>query len=265
MTRRKKASQIAPRLFAVLLSFALACGFCLGQPREIRVAAAADLNFAMRELAQQFERQSGCTVNVSYGSSGNFFSQVQSGAPFDVFLSADVAYPQKLHAAGLTQGGVYEYAVGRLVLWAPVNSEINPDAQHWDALLDPRVAKIAIANPLHAPYGSAAVAALKSAGLYDRVKNKLVYGESISQAAQFVQSGNAQAGILALSLTLAPSMHAGKSWELPQDLYPPLRQGAAILKNAQNTGDARRFLDFLRSAEARQTLQKFGFSPPAPG
>ena len=263
MTRQKQALQIVPRLFALLLGFALAGGLCLGQPREIRVAAAADLNFAMRELAQQFEKQSGCSVSVSYGSSGNFFSQLQNGAPFDIFLSADVAYPQKLRAAELTQGDMYEYAVGRLVLWAPANSEVSPDAQHWDALVDPRVTKIAIANPEHAPYGRAAVAALKSAGIYDRIKSKLVYGENISQAAQFVQSGNAQAGILALSLTLAPSMHGGKSWEIPRDLYPPIRQGAAILNKARNPEDARRFLDFLKSAEARETLRAFGFSPPA--
>jgi molybdate transport system substrate-binding protein len=249
-------------LSALLLGLATTCSVSFGQGREIRVAAAADLSFAMRDLAVQFEQQSGCKVSLSYGSSGNFFSQIQNGAPFDVFLSADLEYADRLAKAGLTLDNVYEYAVGRLVLWVPANAGFDPAAQHWSTLLAPSVSKIAIANPEHAPYGRAAVAALKKAGIYDRLREKLVYGENISQAAQFVQSGNAQAGLLALSLTLAPSMQSGKSWEVPQDLYPPIRQGAAILKDAKNPEQARRFLVFLRSADARATLRKFGFSAP---
>lgn len=250
-------------LSALLLGLAWACGTSLGQSREIRVAAASDLSLAMHELAPQFEQQTGCRVNVSYGSSGNFFSQLQNGAPFDLFLSADVLYPKRLEAAGLTQGEIHEYAVGRLVLWTPANASVNPASLRWNALLDPRVEKIAVANPAHAPYGLAAMAALKRAGIYDRVKTKLVFGENISQAAQFVQSGNAQAGILALSLTLAPSMRGGNRWEIPREFHPPIRQGAVILKSARNAGDARRFLEFLESAAARETLRRFGFSPPA--
>ncbi len=253
---------LAIRLFALLLGYAAPAGLCFGQPCEIRVAAASDLSFVMPELASQFERQSGCALRVSYGSSGNFLSQLRNGAPFDVFFSADLEYPKRLEAAGLTEGRVYEYAVGRLALWAPANASVNPASEHWNALLDPVVAKIALANPDHAPYGRAAIAALKKAGVYERVRTKLVFGENISQAAQFVQSGNAQLGILALSLTRAPAMRQGKSWEIPPEFYPLIRQGAAILKGARNAGGARRLLEFLQSAGVREILQRFGFSPP---
>src|SRR6266436_6268417 len=164
---------------------------------DIRVAAAADLQFAMQDVAAQFERQTGTKVDVTYGSSGNFFSQMQNGAPFDLFFSADIDYPRKLEAAGLAETGtLYEYAVGRIVIWMPPDSNVDVAKQGWNALLDAQVKKIAIANPEHAPYGRAAVAALREAGIYESVKAKLVYGENISQAAQFVQSGNAQAGII---------------------------------------------------------------------
>src|SRR5262249_31140934 len=166
-------------------------------------------------------------------SSGNFFSQIQNGAPFDLFFSADVDYPKKLRAAGLADDGVYEYATGRMVLWAPANSKIDVASEGWKALLDRSVEKIAIANPQHAPYGRAAVSALQKAGIYDQVKQKLVYGENVAQAAQFVQSGNAQAGILALSLALAPGMRGGKRWVIPSELCP-IRQGAIVLRNGKN-------------------------------
>src|SRR6266446_472315 len=168
--------------------FLVLCG-ARGQGSEIRIAAAADLNSAMEELSEQFEKQAGTKVNVTYGSSGNFFSQMQNGAPFDLFFSADIEYPQKLEAAGLAEPGtLYEYAVGRIVIWMPPDSNVDVAKQGWNALLDAQVKKIAIANPEHAPYGRAAVAALREAGIYESVKAKLVYGENISQAAQFVQS-----------------------------------------------------------------------------
>src|SRR5262249_42388895 len=154
--------------------------------------------FAMDDLSAQYHKQAGANLEVTYGSSGNFFSQIQNGAPFDLFFSADIEYPRKLEAAGLGEPGtLYHYAVGRLVIWAPANSKLDTAGQGWKALLDPSVQKIAIANPEHAPYGRAAVAALRRAGIYQQVAGKLVFGENISQAAQFVQSGNAQAGIVA--------------------------------------------------------------------
>src|ERR1700731_2148588 len=191
----------------------------------VKVAAAADLKFAMAELASQFEKQSGAKLDITYGSSGNFLTQIQNGAPFDLFFSADSEYPKKLEAAGLTEPGTLrEYAVGHMVIWTSRDSGIDAAKAGWQALLDQRVKKIAIANPEHAPYGRAALAALKKAGIYERVKDKLVYGENISQAAEFVQSGNAQEGLVALSLALSPTMRNGSRWEIPVDSYPPIKQ-----------------------------------------
>ena len=234
------------------------------QGAEIRVAAAADLKFAMDELAKQFEKQTGTKVNVTYGSSGNFLAQIENGAPFDIFFSADMDYPRRLQAAGLAEPGTLcEYAIGRIVIWTPADASVDVAKEKWAALLKPDVRKIAIANPVHAPYGRAAVAALESAGIYDQVKSKLVYGENISQAAQFVQSGNAQAGIIALSLAISPGMNAGKSWEIPSEMYLAIEQGAVLLTNGKNKDLARRFLDLTKSAAGLAVLEKFGFAAPA--
>jgi molybdate transport system substrate-binding protein len=234
------------------------------QQQEIRVAAAADLKFAMDALAAQYEQQSSVKLAITFGSSGNFFSQIQNGAPFDLFFSADMDYPCRLEAAGLADpGATYRYAVGRIVIWMPGNSPVDVAEKEWDALLDARVQKIAIANPEHAPYGRAAVAALHKAGVYEQVATKLVYGENISQTAQFVQSGNAQAGIVALSLAISPAMKDGKSWEIPADMYPPLEQGAIVLNNAANKGAARAFLDFVKGEAGQATLARYGFRVPA--
>ena len=231
---------------------------------EIRIAAAADLKFALDELGNQCERQTGNKINVSYGSSGNFFSQIQNGAPFDLFLSADIEYPQKLEAAGLVEPGTfYEYAVGRIVIWMPAAAGADLPKLAWKALLEPGVEKIAVANPEHAPYGRAAIAALRKAGIYEQVSSRLVYGENISQAAQFVVSGSAQAGIVALSLAVSPPMRGGKRWEIPADMHPPINQGAVILKGSRNKEEARNFLAFLKSEAGIKTLESYGFAPPA--
>jgi molybdate transport system substrate-binding protein len=235
------------------------------QDKGLRIAAASDLKFAMSVLATQYENQTGTKLDVTYGSSGNFFSQIQNGAPFDIFFSADIDYPKKLEAAGLTvPGTLHEYAVGHIVIWMPPEMQISLATQGWNALLDPRVTKIAIAKPEHAPYGRAAVAALKKAGIYDRVAAKFVYGENISQTAQFVQSGNAQAGIVALSLAISPAMKDGKRWDIPADLYPPIEQGVAVLKNAANQTAARAFLEFIKTGTARTILAQYGFAFPEP-
>jgi len=229
--------------------------------QEVRVAAAADLKFAMQDVATQFEKQSGTKLDVTYGSSGNFFSQLQNGAPFDVFFSADIDYPRKLEAAGLAEPGtLYEYAIGRIAIWTPADAKVDVTRLGWKTLLDPSVQKIAIANPEHAPYGRAAVAALQKAGIYEQVKAKLVYGENISQAAQFVQSGNAQAGIVAMSLAVSPGMKDGKRWEIPADMHPPIEQAAIVLKDAKNKDAARAFLEFVKSETGRATLAKYGFT-----
>jgi molybdate transport system substrate-binding protein len=233
--------------------------------QEVRVAAAADLKFAMAQLAEQFEKETGTIVNVTYGSSGNFFSQIQNGAPFDLFFSADVEYAKELEVAGFAEPGtLYTYAVGRIVIWMPAGTKVDVAKEGWNSLLDASVQKIAIANPQHAPYGRAAVAALQKAGIYEQVKSKLVYGENISQAAQFVQSGNAQAGIIARSLAVSPGMSDGKAWEIPADMHPPIEQAAILLNGAKSKKEARAFLEFVKSAAGQRVLVKYGFAvPPA--
>ncbi len=253
-------------MFTVAAFLCTACPSVKAQSREIRVAAAADLKFAMSELATQFEKQSGTKVDVTYGSSGNFFSQIQNGAPFDLFFSADIEYPQKLTAAALAESEtLYKYAVGRIVIWAPAESKLEVTKRGWNALLDPSVQKIAIANPEHAPYGRAAVAALQKARIYEQVKPRLVYGENISQAAQFVQSGNAQAGIVAMSLAMSPAMKDGEYWVIPAYMHPAIEQGVVLLKEAGNKDAARAFLGYVQSVAGRAVLEKLGFAVPASG
>jgi molybdate transport system substrate-binding protein len=261
------AGRISPRVLprgAALVFLLFAAAGSPTQEPKIRIAAAADLKFAMDELTARYERQTGDKIAVTYGSSGNFYSQIQNGAPFDLFFSADIDYPRKLEATGAAApGSLYCYAVGRLVIWTATASKLDVAGQGWYALVDPRVQKIAIANPEHAPYGRAAVAALRKAGIYDRVAPKLVYGENISQAAQFVQSGNAQAGILAESLAVSPPMKDGMRWEIPADMHPAIEQAAIVLKDAKNKGAARAFLDFVKSGTGRATLAKYGFTFPS--
>jgi molybdate transport system substrate-binding protein len=234
------------------------------QPQPaLRIAAAADLQFALKDIAQQYEHQTGRKIEITFGSSGNFFSQMQNGAPFDVFFSADIEYPTRLQRANLTEpNSLLKYAVGRIVVWIPADSKINLIEQKWNALLDPSVQKIAIANPEHAPYGRAAVEALKRAGIYEKVQPKLVYGENISQAAQFVQSGNAQAGIIALSLAISPAMKTGQRWGVPVDQYAPIEQAAVIMKSARDKEAAHDFLAFVSSDAGQRTLGSYGFELP---
>ena len=233
------------------------------QEQKIRVAAAADVKFAMEELAAQFESATGIKVDITTGSSGSFFAQIQSGAPFDLFFSADMQYPQRLVATGFAEPGtLFEYAQGRIVIWTPPDSSVDVTKRGWSALLDSRVQKIAIADPEVAPYGRAAVSALKKAGLFEQMKTKLVYGENVSQAAQFVQSGNAQAGIVPHCLALSPGMKNGKVWEIPADLHPPIEQGAVVLKNAKDKTAALTFLNFVRNSQGKRTLEQHGFTVP---
>jgi molybdate transport system substrate-binding protein len=253
-------------LKCALVCLALSLYGARAQGQEITVAAAADLKFAMAELAANFEKQTGNKVNVTYGSSGNFFSQIQNGAPFDLFFSADVDYAKRLEAGGQAEPGtLYNYAVGRIVIWMPPDVKVDVNAQGMNALLDSAIQKIAIANPAHAPYGRAAVAALKKAGIYEKVEPKLVYGDNISQTAQFVQSGNTQAGIIALSLAISPAMKdSGKMWQIPAELHLPIEQAVIVLKSAKNKDAARALLEFVKSKEGQATLDKFGFVVPKP-
>lgn len=250
--------------FAIFVFALFSCRAAHAQ--EIRVAAAADLKFALDELGAQYEKQSGKKIAAIYGSSGNFFAQIQNGAPFDLFLSADIEYPQKLESAGLAEPGtLYEYAVGRIVIWMPPDSRVDLAKLGWKALSEPGVDRIAIANPEHAPYGRAALAALHKAGIYEQVRRRLVYGENIAQAAQFVASGSAQAGILALSLAVSPPMRDGKRWDIPEEMHPPVEQAAIILKGTKDKDGARTFLAFLKSEVGRTVLESYGFKRPPSG
>jgi molybdate transport system substrate-binding protein len=250
---------------AVLLVGALVylCNPVSARGGEIKIAAASDLTFAFKDVAAQFEKQTGDSIKLTYGSSGNFFAQIQNGAPFDLFFSADVGYPRKLEAAGLTEPGtIYEYASGKLVMWVPNASKLDL-SRGLATLLDPGIRKIAIANPLHAPYGVAAVAAMRHAGVYDNVDSKLVLGENISQTAQFVQSGNADVGLLALSLAVAPAMKdKGRFVEIPSTDYPPIIQAAVILKSSRNKELANQFLKFLKHPETVALMARYGFAIP---
>jgi molybdate transport system substrate-binding protein len=248
------------RKFALLLLF---CASAAAQ--EITVAAAADLSTALPEIAAQYKMQTGHDIKLTFGSSGTLTAQIENGAPFDVFFSADEDYPKQLIAEGLAdKDTLYRYAVGRLVLWVPDGTSVNVSKLGVQALLDPSIKKIAIANPQHAPYGRAAEAALKHFGIYDQIAAKLVLGENVSQAAQFVESGNAQAGLIAFSHALAPAMKGkGQYWAVPVDAYPALNQAAVVLSRSKQPAAARKFLEFLRTPEANALLKAYGFSTSA--
>lgn len=247
---------------------ALACLLllnCVCVAQKLTIAAASDLQVAMPELVGAYEKKTGKKVRVVYGSSGNFFAQIQNGAPFDIFFSADMDYPKRLEAAGLTRPRtLYVYATGRIVVWVPNDSPLDLEREGPKALLSPEVKRIAIANPAHAPYGRAAKAALAKAGLLELLQGKLILGENVSQAMQFVHTGNAQAGILALSLALSPAMKAqGRYWLVPQELYPRLDQAAVILSGAMNPAAAVEFLTFLKGDTEQAVMKRFGFIPPS--
>ena len=238
--------------------------------QQITVAAAADLNYALKDLGATYEHKTGAKVRFSFGASGTLYSQIQNGAPFDLFFSADSEYPKKLAAAGLMDGGsLTTYATGHLVVWHPMiiqRSDYRPQPAESLAglLLSPAVKRIAIANPEHAPYGRAAMAMLEHYGLKEKVTSKLVMGENISQAVQFVQSGNAQVGIVAESLVKSPTMKGSRPYDMvPQESYPEIRQVAGIVTASKQKKAAQAFLDFVRSPEAAPVLERYGLGVPA--
>lgn len=236
------------------------CGTAAAQ--DLLVAAASDLQFAFPDVASRFQKETGHAVKFTFGSSGNFFSQIQNGAPFDLFFSADIDYPTQLQSAGLTApGSLRRYATGKIVLWVSKQSTVDLK-NGLRALLDPSIRKISIANPEHAPYGRAAVAALRHEKLYEQMRAKLVLGENISQAAQFVQSANADAGILALSLAVtAPLKDSGRYYEIPASFYPAIDQGVVILKSSKQRELAEEFVTFLKRPEIVVLLQTYGLNP----
>lgn len=226
---------------------------------EVLVAAAADLRFAMDSLVAIFSRENpDVGIKVTYGSSGNFFEQIKNGAPFDLFFSADVGYPEQLKAQNKTLSIVHLYGTGQLVLWSKT---IDPAREKMNTLLSPAVHHIAIANPAHAPYGKRAEESLHYYKLYDKIRDKLVIGENIAQTAQYAQTGAAEVGIIALSLALSPTMQqtGGKYWLIPAAAHQPLSQGFVLLQHSKDNIAAGKFALFCQSKEAKTTLKNFGF------
>jgi molybdate transport system substrate-binding protein len=226
------------------------------------VAAAADLRFALDEIAAQFARETGKAVRIVYGSSGNFRRQIAEGGPYELFLSADEAFVLALAREGFLLDDGVPYAVGRLALVIPEGSPLQPDPTLRDlaaAVADGRVKRFAIANPEHAPYGRAAQEALAAAGAWEGLRGRLVLGENVAQAAQFAVSGSAQGGLVALSLALAPAaLRGARHVAIPESMHRPLRQRMALTKRA--TATARAFFGYLQAPAARAILQRYGFA-----
>ena len=252
-------------VLSVVLCFMSGLPLCAGESNgvgQITVAAAADLKFALDDIVLEFQKQHpGAKIITAYGSSGSLFTQIENGAPFDLFLSADIDYPRRLiDRQEAVADSLFSYATGRIVVWVPKDSPIDVGKLGVQALLAPSVHKIAIANPEHAPYGRAAVAALKNLGVYDKVADKLVFGENIAQAAQFVESKAADIGLIALSLAASPTMKdEGRYWEVPLDAYPRLEQGGVILATSKRPGLAREFRAAITGPQGRETLRRYGF------
>ena len=232
---------------------------------QLRIAAASDLKFALEDVVAAFNRiHPHAKVTVTPGSSGTFFAQLSNKAPFDLFLSADLEYAQRLVEQGHgSSGSAFPYARGYIVLWTLKDSPRKVDRGGFELLRGKEVKAIAIANPQTAPYGRAAVAALKSLGVYEAVEPKLVYGENVAQTAQMVESGAADVGIIALSLALSPALRdKGKLWQVPENAYPPIIQGGVILSWAEDAALAGDFRDFLLSGQGTSILREFGFDAP---
>jgi molybdate transport system substrate-binding protein len=228
---------------------------------KVFIAAASDLKFALDAIVEKFERNhQDLQLEVTYGSSGKLYEQITHSAPFDLFFSADISYPQQLRAKGLSLSKVYSYGTGRIVLWS---NKVDPSIKKMNLLLDPEIRKIAIANPTHAPYGKRAEEALKHYGLYSKVSAKLVFGENISQTAQFITTGAADIGIIALSLAMSPAMKElhGMYYLIPEDSHQPLVQGFVVLTHAKENKGAAAFRDYVLTQEVRDMLSDFGFAP----
>ena len=229
---------------------------------SLTIAVAANVQFAFQDLQAAFTRETGIDVQTIIGSSGKITAQVRSGAPFDVFLSADIDYPRTLHREGLASNAPIVYAYGTLVLWTMSDLDLTPGLK---VLTDPKVSKVAIANPKLAPYGRAALQALTQYRIADAVQAKAVFGENVSQVNQYVYSQNVTAGFTAKSVVLSPAMRGKGHWiEVPPDTYQPIAQGVVILKHGTDNAetDCQRFIQFLASAAARKVLSDYGYGLP---
>lgn len=242
-----------------LVAFIFAVFSIAANAEKITVAAAADLKFALDEISVLYKKNNpNDEVIVIYGSSGKFYTQIQQGAPYDMFFSADIAYPKALLKDGFASSQVKPYALGRIVLWS---TTMDASQMTMASLADPKITRVAIANPKHAPYGKRAEEALRAAKIWDQTEGKLVFGENIAQTAQFIQTGNAQVGIVALSLVLNPELaNKGGYWLIPESLHEPLEQGFVITKRAADNLAAKRFSDYMSSPMSRQIMSKYGFA-----
>jgi molybdate transport system substrate-binding protein len=234
-------------------------------PKPLLIAAASDLKFALDEVLTEFRKQHPeHDPKTTYGSSGTLFAQIENGGPYDLFLSADAKFPQRLIDGGKAEkDSLFVYAIGQIVVWARKGASVDPEKAGEKALIDPSVRKIAIANPNVAPYGAAAVAALKSLGLYERVQPRLVLGENVAQATQFVQSGAADVGIISHSFAVSPKMKdEGRFWKVPEGAYPKLEQAGVVRIGAANAEGARELRAFLGSESGMAILERYGFVLP---
>ncbi len=260
--------RVKMKLFLAMSLFAF--GAPLRAQTPLRVAAAADLEPLLPYILAEFQQTTGIRAEATYQASAMLTTEIENGAPFDIFLSANMEYPQKLVSAGLAQGlgegtggAPILYAKGNLVLWTRKDAHLPSPSL--DLLRDPKLKSLAIANPQRAPYGRAAVAALQSLHLYESLKPRIVTAENIAQAAQFVDSGNAQAGLISMTSALTPRLAAnGHYFVIPAKLYPPIEQGAVLVSNSAQRVAAKKFLAFLMSAPMQQLLRKYGLTPGRP-
>lgn len=260
-SRRRSLGQLGGVLAAAALPFSWPQAATADTANTVRVLAASDLKFALTHIARQYQHETGQVVEVTFGASGNLARQIQQGLPGDIFMSADEAFVLQLARAGLTRGGDTGvlYALGRIALYVAPGSPIKPDARlqgvraQWSL-----VEKFALANPEHAPYGRAGREALQSLKLWDLVQPRLVLGENVAQATQYVSTGAAQAGITALSLVMAPELRGqGQFVALPPELHAPLRQRMVLLAKASETASA--FYACLQRAPVQAVLAQHGF------
>jgi molybdate transport system substrate-binding protein len=244
----------------LILSFIVMQLTFTANSQRINIAAAADLRYAMDDIIVVFKEQyPGIQIIVNYGSSGKFYQQIVNGAPYDLYFSADMLYAQKLHEQGLAISPPELYAHGYIVLWSnKVDVSLGIPS-----LLNPKISKIAIATPSHAPYGKRAKESLIHYSIFDKIKGKLVYAENVAQTAQFIQSGNAEIGIIALSLALSPAMRStGTFFLIDEESYTPLKQGFVIIKKSKMNVTAQKFARFMLTTPAKEILKKYGFTFP---
>ena len=251
--------KIRTKFIYLLLALALfSCSLPVKKP--LRIAAASDLKFALDSISKIFSQiQDVSFPEISYGSSGKLFEQIRNGAPFDLFFSADESLPEKLQKEGLTEGAPKLYGIGRIVIWS---KKINAETEGIRSLMNPALQKISIANPNHAPYGEKAKEFLENTKMWDSLETKMVYGENISQTAQFLITGAADAGIIALSLAKSKSMSSEKGYYflIPDSLHSPLRQSFVLLRTKENHSESSAFHEFMISETAKEILRYNGFS-----